>query len=1067
MFFDVKQGKKFLRERKKNKAEGFENNDNNNDDNDRILVNELSVLEDDFNSKKSAYATSYKSLMDKTQNYISSADNTNTKINKNVYVNQVQNPSTIIPSRVGCYRTNATFETDEYIGTYTDSSTRAMPQTTGTYISYADCKAAAIKGNYTYFALQDYQANNNTAYCSFSKDLTQAEAQGPSNTIITGSDGRKYGGGWANAIYKIGTSVENDTTTEMSYQSDLGTSVSADTCKTRAADLGYSVFALRGSNTTAGSSKCYVGNNSSASIIGGIATKTMVSYSLDQVPNVNIAQLFYNGQIGLYQDTPDINIALDSRLKGVSTCNLLTGAVINTANMIASWGLGCPPVPPTPPTPLPPILIGVGTDNKLYTKTSINTPWTKLKVADESKSYITVGGQIGKGGPLMLIGTDNKVWIKIFLETESIQRPGPYAILGGVIWLNNYNALYAIGVNNAAYSGWNDFQSWGQFNNGGRLLGVILLNDGVSFLGIGMDQSLYTAANQWANWVQLPGNICCVISIAQLPDNSFIAVGPNNDLWTRKSLNATDTWVKVTTTEPIGMLSIGTYTVNPNDPLFKGPPPPQPPLGPLQAGSTPQEIIAYLEILKIKNTEDAIKKASLKAEIASLAVGNWNTYTSIVNGRESADFIVGQAGTDPAPYCQKDFSATYKCGLGPNKSITIAAEAKGKTANFDCTAENAICKGFMLTLGDDGNLVLTDSTKKVVWQSNTNKVGIATPEFTAANGIYGRNYLNAGETLSAGNFIGSPSGNCYLIMIPGSETTPGGLQLQYNISNCSSIGNDSVGSDDTAYAVYNIPGVSSSDIINSMGQVGFIDDNGAVRSYPSEMIQPGTDYDYMGEYNTAGNDLSSFTMTNISPADCKTKCSADNSCAGFVFNKSDNKCYLKSAGMFPKSLRVPDTNSALYVRSKLVQGGDISCPKTMDKSISVAEWVSMPVGEKMQVTTLCKLGLVTQEEQADLNQKNQAVSLAAAKLQAKIDELVKNDLILVNKLGNHVRKLQKDLKQYNTVNRKIGESENTIEGLSGFADDSQLVLISNNYKYLLFSILAILLVGTIIKVSRR
>jgi len=1081
MFFDTNQGKQLLRERKKKNAEennnkksiiqkeGFINNDGKktDEDDDTKLVNELTVLEDDFNTKKSAYALAYKSLMDKTQNYMASADNTNTKINKNVYVNQVQNPTTITPSRVGCYRTNATFETDEYIGTYTDSWTRAMPQTTGTYIPYADCRAAAVKGNYKYYAVQNYQASNNTAQCFFSNDLTQAEAQGPSSAIITGSDGRKYGGPWGNAIYTIGTSVEDDTTTGMTYQTDLGTSVSSDACKTRAGDLGNSVFALRGGNSAAGISKCYVGNNLTAATQGGIATKTMVSYSFDQVPNVNMAELFYNGQVGVYKDTPTVNISLDSRFKGVSTCNLLTGGLINTSKMIASWGLGCPPVPPVPPTPPSPILIGVGTDNKLYSKTSINKPWTKLPDSygnGNGKTYITVGGQIGVGGPLMLIGTDNQVWTKVFFESDSLQNTGPYGIQGGIIWLNNYGAFYAIGGNNAAWSAWNDLQSWEQFNNGGRLLGVILLNDGVSFLGIGMDNTLFTAANQWSYWVQVPGNTCCMISVAQLPDDSFIAVGTDNKLYTKKSLNATDTWVKVTTTEPIGMISIGTYTVNPADPLFKAPPPPQGQLTPPPPGTitTPQAAFAYLEMLKIQNIE---KKADLKAEIASLAVGNWNTYTSVVKGQESADFIVGQAGSDPAPYCQKDFSATYKCGLGPNKTITIAAEAKGKTAQFDCTAENAICKGFKLTLGDDGNLVLTDSTKKVVWQSNTKTVGIASTEFNAANGIYGRNYLNPGETLGAGQFIGSPSGNCFLIMIAGSDTTPGGLQIQYNIVNCSAT--SGAGNDDTAYGVYNIPGVVSSAIASGLGQAGFIDDSGTLREYPSEMIHLGTDYDSLGNYNSEGNDLSSFTMTNISSADCKAKCSATEKCAGFIFNKSENKCYLKSSGMFPTGLRIPDSNSELYIRSKTVSGGDISCPTTMDKGISVAEWSAMPIGEKMQMTTLCKLGLVTQTDQQDLKAKNQAVSLAAAKLQAKIDELVENDMLLVNKLGNHVNKLQKDLKQYTIVNKEISKNENTMEGLTGFSDDSELVMISNNYRYLLLTIFAIFLVGTIIKVSRR
>ena len=107
----------------------------------------------------------------------------------------------------------------------------------------------------------------------------------------------------------------------------------------------------------------------------------------------------------------------------------------------------------------------------------------------------------------------------------------------------------------------------------------------------------------------------------------------------------------------------------------------------------------------------------------------------------------------------------------------------------------------------------------------------------------------------------------------------------------------------------------------------------------------------------------------------------------------------------------------------------------------------MPVGEKMQLTTLCKLGLVTSADQADLDQKSNAVTIAATNLQNKIDDLVKNDMSLVKKLGNHVNKLQKDLKQYTSINKKIGKNENTIEGLSGFSTDTELNMISNNYRY--------------------
>jgi len=163
-------------------------------------------------------------------------------------------------------------------------------------------------------------------------------------------------------------------------------------------------------------------------------------------------------------------------------------------------------------------------------------------------------------------------------------------------------------------------------------------------------------------------------------------------------------------------------------------------------------------------------------------IGNWTTYVKdAVKGKVSTNYTI--SGPDPAFGCLKDFTASYRCGSFPNtKNISIPGEAGGQTALFDCTDENKKCKGFRLTLGDDGNLVLTDYENKQIWTSNTRQTGLALDEFKAKNSKYGRNYLLPGETLYLGEFIGSPSGNCYLMM----DKTPegNGMQLKYSVLNC-------------------------------------------------------------------------------------------------------------------------------------------------------------------------------------------------------------------------------------------------------------------------------------------
>jgi hypothetical protein len=231
-------------------------------------------------------------------------------------------------------------------------------------------------------------------------------------------------------------------------------------------------------------------------------------------------------------------------------------------------------------------------------------------------------------------------------------------------------------------------------------------------------------------------------------------------------------------------------------------------------------------------------------------VGNWSAYVQdFVKGKESASYLIGRDTPDPFYGCLKEFTASYQCGNIPTmKTINIPGEAGGKSALFDCSNENKMCKGFRLTLGDDGNLVLSDSENKQIWTSNTSTTGLIIDKFSAKNSKYGRNYLLAGETLTLGEFIGSPSGNCYLIM----EATPAGngLQLNYTVANCD---DNQVGNDDSTYGLFSLAKTAYNELIGSKNKItpGFnyfnetIEEND--KAFSSEHSQMKENiHDYMG-----------------------------------------------------------------------------------------------------------------------------------------------------------------------------------------------------------------------------
>ena len=592
----------------------------------------------------------------------------------------------------------------------------------------------------------------------------------------------------------------------------------------------------------------------------------------------------------------------------------------------------------------------------------------------------------------------------------------------------------------------------------------------------------------------------------------------------------------------------------------------------------------------------------------NIPIGNWSSYVkSEINGKESAPFIVGKSGggtTDPAYGCKKMFTSTYQCGSGQAKVVNLDAEAWAKTGLFNCVDESKLCSGFRLTLGDDGNMTVTNNSGSKLWSSNTNKTGIALPQYSAKNGKFGRNYLLAGEVINTGEFIGSPSGNCYLIMSNGT-----GLQLQYNMSSCDETTGQS--NDVNAHATYSIPKVNMSNV----GKIGYVSNDGKLHDYPDSLVGQGTDYTLFGNYNSTGNDIKKLNSVTVDQ--CKKSCNDLNDCYGFVYksgkkssggggvqyikvhfkeghaeciqlsqlavfsngvnvalNKSvsatpsfgksgpaekavdgqlisqeypnlyhsncyandywlldlqqeypvekivyynrnnaqfasrtkgllidimdsekkvlktltltgdlvqtfdiealppsarqqaagADTCWLKNSDMFPKGLRQAENDLELYTRSKIVKNNN-SCNKTIE-STSAANWELFPIGEKMTMSTLCSLGAITEQERRELEAKHATLSGVAGLLGDKLKGLTNEKRKLDSSMQTNVNKLQTDIGSYSDVWEKSDHHEANADNIDGMLTDTDLNMISQNYKHILWTILALLFIMGGIKMTR-
>lgn len=455
---------------------------------------------------------------------------------------------------------------------------------------------------------------------------------------------------------------------------------------------------------------------------------------------------------------------------------------------------------------------------------------------------------------------------------------------------------------------------------------------------------------------------------------------------------------------------------------------------------------------------------STEPTLVPVPVGNWTQYVkNFISGKDLVKYTIGNSGggtSDPAIGCNKQFSTSYKCGKGTSKTINIRPDAKGQTVTFDCFEENRRCRGFRLTLGDDGNLKLTntsDPVGSVLWQSSTYQTGMPVEKYKAANSKFKRNYLNSGETLSAGEFIGSSTGNCYLIM----ENSPNGvasLEIRYETLNCSGTPGQTFGDDHNTVSIYTIDKGNPTNI----GKTGYIDEDGVLHPYPENLLQPNDKFYAVGWYSNNGNDIQ--VKKNINKSECQQMCISNNQCGGYVFKDGNKECQLKNRNIFPKSSRMVDESSELYIRGNNVLNSN-SCSKIVN-NIENSTWELSNIGDKMSMNTLCNLGAFTDADKKGLERSNRTLLNTLNELYNRLMGETNSSIRINGDLEKNRQTIGSLLDSQENAKKNIKAKQDENRQYTALNQHTKTRLISENYKYMLWSILAISIIGYSIKMNK-
>jgi hypothetical protein len=475
---------------------------------------------------------------------------------------------------------------------------------------------------------------------------------------------------------------------------------------------------------------------------------------------------------------------------------------------------------------------------------------------------------------------------------------------------------------------------------------------------------------------------------------------------------------------------------------------------------------------------------------------NWTTaVTNSATDQKGASYsypiAFNAAYPDQAPGCtSQSFFATYKCGNDATvRTIPTITNAVGKSANFNCTDLYTKCSSLTLNLGDDGILTVEDPDGVKLWNSTTDPNIKATPivagaaialdaykptatTMTDPNMAYNRSYLKSGEYLNVGQYIGSPNGTCRLEMVTTSDNKKQ-LQVVYNSLGCSDL--QPINSESSR--LYTIPWTYRA----NLGNMGYVNNFGELQQYKDPAMTPGYSATFSKLANTDGTTYGMYGGNLGSPisntpdvATCQTKCSTEVNCVGFEYEKVGKTCQLKGVDAIKNGIRYNNpkdgsVNYEYYSRIKSLNGVDNSCPSDANDIVSgeTDVWKDMPTGELMTTSTKCGLmGAVENKRKlvqvvdASLNKVANSFSGYINNLYTKYEtlknSLLNNETTLASKF-NELTKSKKDLADW---------SDEQSQQLDAMNEDRDLNMMSQNYKHIMWSILAIIIIIGIIKFTK-
>ena len=417
-------------------------------------------------------------------------------------------------------------------------------------------------------------------------------------------------------------------------------------------------------------------------------------------------------------------------------------------------------------------------------------------------------------------------------------------------------------------------------------------------------------------------------------------------------------------------------------------------------------------------------------------------------------------------FAGNDVNQATSYGKASNCTTYNDMPSGGGWSNAVYSTNPSTGSNYCLVLQDDGNMCIFRGTgpmdnQGLIWATNMDSWGKnkePNPLFSATKGKYGRNYLVSGDTLNVNEFIGSTDGSMYLMMMPGGDLQ---LNTTTKTSSCSTVSGKNVGGQN-ANAVYQM---TQQGYKSAIGQVGFVDGDSVLYTYPSSNTKYTNEYNKIDNMNSIYNDLTGAAFSNATVEQCKSTCNQTADCAGFVFDNQNSVCWPKGSGMYPVGNTQIQTGIDLYTRNK----GPIQVPFGSLDTVANIDSVQYNNYKKSSSDPPTSTGIAsaTTYQKQELSQLQDQLNLLAASIANYTDQFTSESININQQSTNNAAGLSDYLNNMVKTTVDIHNEKRNLTNINNIEQQVNLQTLQHNYQYMFWTILAGAAILIIINMRRN